>query len=283
MKKSKFTISEFVLKIIGLITMTFDHVGIFFYDVQNLNKLGIIFRSIGRIAFPIFVFMLVEGVKHTSNFKKYLHRLGVIDAIIIIAEILGSILTGQLIGMACPFTDLILLALIVKLLNNKDKTSFFALIPIAYIILCGVVKTYEIATYRNVEFLPELIRADECTFGLVLALGFNYSGNIIKFVFRTNENTKNLEVENLDQKSKNLMSGIVIVLTSLCYYLFYKIIGADPFYLLIAFDSIAMLPILFYSGERGYNKKWFRIFSYLYFPLHLVLIFIIMVLTGVIL
>jgi hypothetical protein len=37
---------------------------------------------------------------------------------------------------------------------------------------------------------------------------------------------------------------------------------------------LIVLPFLyFYNGERGYDSKWFRIFNYLYFPVHMVFIF----------
>lgn len=61
--------SSFVLKLIAIITMSFDHTGnvmIGHFSWMNL---------IGRIAFPLFIFQLLEGYKHTKNFKKYLIRM----------------------------------------------------------------------------------------------------------------------------------------------------------------------------------------------------------------
>ena len=61
--------SNFDLKILAIITMTIDHIGAIMYP--NID----IFRIIGRISFPIFAFLLVEGFKHTSNKLKYFLRL----------------------------------------------------------------------------------------------------------------------------------------------------------------------------------------------------------------
>ena len=57
------------LKIIALSTMIIDHYGAIFQS--NI----IIYRIIGRLAFPIYCFLLVEGYVHTSNIKKYAVRL----------------------------------------------------------------------------------------------------------------------------------------------------------------------------------------------------------------
>lgn len=54
------------LKIIALISMTIDHIGVQIYPQF------IILRIIGRLAFPIFAYMIAEGCAHTKNRKKYL-------------------------------------------------------------------------------------------------------------------------------------------------------------------------------------------------------------------
>lgn len=54
------------LKILALIAMTADHVGL-----QLLPQYGFL-RVIGRLAFPIFAYMIAEGCQYTKNRKKYL-------------------------------------------------------------------------------------------------------------------------------------------------------------------------------------------------------------------
>lgn len=54
------------LKIIAVISMIIDHVGAVLFPQV------LILRMIGRLAFPIFCFCLVEGFRHTSDFKRYL-------------------------------------------------------------------------------------------------------------------------------------------------------------------------------------------------------------------
>ena len=54
------------LKIIAMISMFIDHVGAYLFpDVLEL-------RVIGRLAMPIFAYMIAEGCRHTKNRRKYL-------------------------------------------------------------------------------------------------------------------------------------------------------------------------------------------------------------------
>lgn len=74
-------LSGSTLKIIAMVTMFIDHIGaavlarmiiagnVELYDTYQ------VFRLIGRVAFPIFCFLLVEGFTHTRNAGKYATRL----------------------------------------------------------------------------------------------------------------------------------------------------------------------------------------------------------------
>ena len=92
-------ISASTLKIIALTTMFIDHTGAILLergllpiiassvlaghsldylptDYEFWHRINFFLRLIGRIAFPIYCFLLVEGFLHTRNVKKYAIRLG---------------------------------------------------------------------------------------------------------------------------------------------------------------------------------------------------------------
>jgi len=68
--------SVFVLKIIALASMITDHSAYFLANRALLSwETYTLLRSIGRIAFPIYCFLLVNGFDKTSNRQHYLSRL----------------------------------------------------------------------------------------------------------------------------------------------------------------------------------------------------------------
>lgn len=79
-------LSGSALKLIAVITMLIDHVGNVF--ARQLNRIELwtvrsrpltlytLMRFIGRMSFPLFVFLLVEGFVHTRDRLRYVRRLG---------------------------------------------------------------------------------------------------------------------------------------------------------------------------------------------------------------
>lgn len=63
--------SSFTLKLIAVISMLIDHTGAILFPQYRWM------RYIGRLAFPIYCFLLTEGYLHTHNFKKYIMRMTV--------------------------------------------------------------------------------------------------------------------------------------------------------------------------------------------------------------
>lgn len=74
-KKERRGISGGTLKIIALATMIIDHATAMFVSLTDNRSLYMLGRGIGRLAFPIYCFLLVEGFFHTHNRGKYCFRL----------------------------------------------------------------------------------------------------------------------------------------------------------------------------------------------------------------
>lgn len=62
------------LKLIAMITMFIDHTAVCFYYQLSYNTYTIM-RGIGRLTFPIYIFLAIEAAMYTHSKKNYLLRL----------------------------------------------------------------------------------------------------------------------------------------------------------------------------------------------------------------
>ena len=83
-KKNYQCLSGSFLKVLAVVTMVVDHIAsILLYDdtwklnmpVEYVDRLYYVMRVIGRLSFPLYAFLLVEGFEHTRDRKKYGIRL----------------------------------------------------------------------------------------------------------------------------------------------------------------------------------------------------------------
>lgn len=222
----------FHLKIIAYTTMFIDHVGAFViqpYTDANLETMGYRMmrlldtayeacRIIGRIAFPLFCFMLVEGLFHTHNRWRYLIRL-------LIFAVLSDIPYDLADGGILP---------------NWEKQSVMITLSIGLLVLILMEEIKKLTISVNVRnlliFLPVaggalLAHFAKCDYSFrgVLVISALY---LLYPLFT------------LDRKAYVVGGGILFFWEWMNKY---SRVTA----------SIAYIPLYFYNGEKGKGAKWF--------------------------
>ena len=290
-RKFPLILSSFWLKIIALLTMTVDHVGLLFRIEP--------FRYIGRLALPLFCLMIAEGVIHTKSFKKYVLRLGIMASVISLIIVLTDVVPlirnngGSMKDARVIFIDLLLGAVAVYCLKNKRwYIKLLALLPLAYGITSYIVTCHDACGCQGeVLWFPYFLRTQYGWFGIALIIGFYFAtllGRLFVKSFSAQSGTDpNLYKDsNLERNAINIVSVLLLAVLSVILYFSESFISANIYYMPAAMTDIQIYAIisgafiLLYNGRRGYNRKWFQYGSYLYYPLHLAIIVLIFVLVN---
>lgn len=239
MKKIKF-INSNILKIIAMILMLIDHL---WATIIPGNQW---MTNLGRLAFPIFAFLIVEGFTHTSDFKKYAKRLFIFG---LISEIpFNLIYTGSFIF---PFHQNVMFTLLLGLLcineidkikNNKNCKT----------IIVGTLKILGLLLIGTVGFV------DYGVTGILTIIVF--------YIFR------NFKFAWLGQ----LISLILL------YVVFFKgqsviinVFGFEYFLPLQGLGVLSLIPIWLYNGEKGKKNKLLQYSFYAFYPVHMLCIYMI--------
>ena len=228
-------LSNFDLKLIAIITMTIDHIGVVF-GTPFYNLL----RSVGRLSFPIFAFLLTEGYVHTKSFSKYFLRLlvlALISEVIYDYVFFGSFIyigaNNIFFTLALGLLTLFLLDKSKGLINRyfKDKVDLFIILPITYLLIIVIMGLMG-------EFL-------NFSYGMLGIL-------VISFFYLFKDNFP--------------LVVISVTLSTL-------ILGEGMQY----FSLFSLILIYFYNKKLG---KKCKLFFYLYYPLHILVLGFIKMLMG---
>ncbi len=260
-------LTVFELKMIAIITMFIDHVGAIIvpYLQSCTTQPGVIvllegimtgMRLIGRLSFPIFAFLIVNGFYHTHSRKKYVLRLGVFA---FISEPFFDLATSSSLlnwGHQNVFFTLCLGLMTIWGYDRLTKCQKSQLLGGGLVLCFGLVAFYLRADYDSygvfMIFLMYLFFYDRKKMnGMIIFLNvLLYGPHLFSFPF----DASFIEV----YYGLTLTSGCVFVLQASIYLQ----------YIAQLFSLLALWPISLYTGEKG-SPRFHRYFFYWFYPVHL--------------
>ena len=268
-------LNSFQLKMIALFFMTVDHFGA--YQTLTISRtVNDILRILGRIAAPLFLFLLIEGLRHTRSKWKYLFRLYVTAVLIQIANILFSeyIAVGFLspLGNIIPtftYTALYIICIEWLVSEIKARRTAKALLPMALIVMPFLIvwannfcleNSYEVVATVLRVFTPSPFTVEYSFIFVLLGIAWYFINN------------------------KVYNAIVFAILCVLCFFvpahLFFTIpirmflpVFFNAFSLFVSTQWCMVLAVpfmLLYNGEKGRSLKYL---FYGYYPLHQYLLF----------
>ena len=238
-KEKRFEITSASLHIMAMAFMLCDH--LWGTIVPGNDWL----TCIGRISFPIFAFMIVEGYFHTSNLKKYAGRLFVFA---LISEIPFNLALGSRIFY--PIHQNVLWSFLISLglihWNEKAKKSG-KLWKSLVVGTVSVILGYLGGILTMVDFYHAGVLTVLAFYFFRGRKWYNYLGQFVTLWY--------INIE--------MLGG---------YSYMIDIMGKTYFLVRQSFAMLALVPIWLYSGRRGYHSKAFQYFCYWFYPVHLLVL-----------
>lgn len=280
MNHAKYQIlNSFILKIIAIVTMTFDHIGAFlvlyFPSNDNILLTGSIFRIIGRLSFPLIAILFAEAMRYTHDRQHYLSRLGLMTVIILAVEITITYAFNIHLLNGNIFLTLLCSASFIYLYERDDKWQFLAILPITIIIL-SLISDIQGAS----SFWPSYLKADYSLYGFLLCTGsyfaYKISDKRVLTLTKGERNLEELKQFGYYRTFTNLMWIALLVVVNVFFWaISYINPGADIYNASSqTYSLIAIVLILLYNGEKGYQSKKLQYSFYFYYPIHLLIIFL---------
>ncbi len=264
-------INAFVLKIIALLSVLSDHIAFAF--VSPNSAFYVPMRTFGRLAFPLFAFFIVQGVIHSRNRYKYLLRLSYLYIALQIFIFVAYFAAGE--AFQNVFLTLLSGAALLTYIHERKWKRLYLLLPVVIHLTLSIVNIF---VYNETLLL---FAGDYEIYGTAVIIGF-YLASVFTTLFLKqqsatyfNDETTLLETPSA-QLAFNSFSSISLFVVHGIWYIFgvFELTNTDPVLQHWALLLLFILP--FYSGKLGHNSKAWRTIYYLFFPVHLVLIALIL-------
>lgn len=242
--KEKYGVNALILKLIAVSAMIIDHLGaavleyhpcMIYASKQSLQILDLFIRGIGRLAFPIFAFLIVEGFFNTRNVIKYAARLLIFA---LVSEV--------------PYD----MAIFNKKVDIKHQNVYFTLL-IGLISIMIADRIRMVLKIKKVKKPVEIIICYMIAvfYGLVaLLLNTDYSffGVLIIFTFYYLH----------DDKRR-------------CYFLNFVFILCCGMIEIFSFPDVMLFGLYNGKHGKGLDNRFIRICFYTFYPLHLFILWVV--------
>lgn len=166
--------SRSFLKIAAMLSMLCDHIAFVLVPADRFTNCYYIMRIIGRIAFPLFCFMLVEGFIYTHSRKNYIIRLA-----------LFAVISEVPFDLAC-----------------SDRVVDWSGQNVMWTLLIGFIVMYWLEKYENNALKRVLIVSIGCVFAYFMYTDYSFFGVLIIAV---------LYLYRADRKKGMIFMGILLV------------------------------------------------------------------------
>ena len=238
-----FELTAAVLHIIAMTLMLMDHLWATLLPAREWLTCA------GRVAFPIFAFMAVEGYFHTRSFKKYILRMLLFA---VLSEIPFDLMYGG--TWFYPVHQNVLWTFLLRLLGvwlmeqvrKKGKTWMYLLVCVLVVPAGLVLGTLCMVDYYGVGVLTVFVfyflhgRKWWCFLGQLAALYW-------------------LNVE--------LLGGLMYPV---------QLFGMEFELCQQGLALLALIPIWLYRGRQGYHSKPFQYLCYAFYPVHMLLLVVVL-------
>ena len=238
-----FELTAAVLHIIAMTLMLMDHLWATLLPAKEWLTCA------GRVAFPIFAFMAVEGYFHTRSFKKYI-------LLMLLFAVLSEIPFDLMYGGTWfyPVHQNVLWTFLLSLLGvwlmeqvrKKGKTWMYLLVCVLVVLAGLVLGTLCMVDYYGAGVLTVFVfyflhgRKWWCFLGQLAALYW-------------------LNVE--------LLGGLMYPV---------QLFGMEFELCQQGLALLALIPIWLYRGRQGYHSKPFQYLCYAFYPVHMLLLVVVL-------
>ena len=237
--KRQFDLSAAALHILAMAFMLLDHLWATLFLSQEWMT------CVGRLAFPIFAFMAVEGYFHTHSFKKYAQRMLIFA---VLSEIPFDLMYGG--TWFYPVHQNVIWTLLIGLLGirameavrEKGKTWLYLLTCVAVTVLGFVLGTLGMVDYYGMGVLTVFVF----------------------YFLRGREWWKLLgQIAALYWINVSLIGGQIFPI---------ELFGLEFEVCEQGLALLSLVPIWLYRGRQGHHSKVFQYACYAFYPVHMLIL-----------